>query len=143
MDSLTALLAEAQAAGLRVQAEGERLVIRGPKRAEPIALKLIEHKAEVLRLMVPEPPCLPALNAKTVVEVLGPSPSAVELRALAREVAEALARLRAEIRSGQLGQTPILVRGRPLGDYLPLEEIARLLVAWTLISPLARPEGWR
>jgi hypothetical protein len=47
MDGLR-LLQEAYSAGLAVAAESGRLVIRGPKRAEPVALRLIGHKPEVL-----------------------------------------------------------------------------------------------
>ncbi len=47
MDGIT-LLAEARAAGLTVMVEGARLRIRGPKRAEPIARRLIAHKEDVL-----------------------------------------------------------------------------------------------
>lgn len=42
------LLTDAERAGLKVSADGDRLVIRGPKRAEPLALKLIENKIHVL-----------------------------------------------------------------------------------------------
>jgi hypothetical protein len=42
MDGLM-LLRRARDAGLVVTAEGDKLVIRGPKRAEPVALLLIEH----------------------------------------------------------------------------------------------------
>jgi hypothetical protein len=47
MDGLT-LLQEARAAGLTVQADGARLRIRGPRRAEPIVQQLIAHKTIVL-----------------------------------------------------------------------------------------------
>lgn len=47
MDGLT-LLAEAMAAGLEVWAEGDKLVIRGPKQAEEVAKGLLVHKQEVL-----------------------------------------------------------------------------------------------
>jgi hypothetical protein len=46
MDGVT-LLDEARAAGLSVQADGDRLRIRGPRRAEPIARRLIANKALV------------------------------------------------------------------------------------------------
>lgn len=52
MDGLT-LLRRAQEAGLAVQAEGDRLVIRGPKRAEPVARLLLDHKPDVLAALVP------------------------------------------------------------------------------------------
>jgi hypothetical protein len=52
MDGLT-LLRRARDAGLAVAAEDDKLVIRGPKRAEPVALLLIEHKPEVLATLFP------------------------------------------------------------------------------------------
>ena len=54
MDGLT-LLAEARDSGLEVRADGDRLVVRGPKEAEAIALRLIDHKAEVLPLVANPP----------------------------------------------------------------------------------------
>jgi len=47
MDGLR-LLHRAQEAGLAVQAEGNCLVIRGPKGAAPIVRLLAAHKADVL-----------------------------------------------------------------------------------------------
>jgi len=47
MGGLT-LLDEARAAGLAVHAEGDRLIIRGPRQAEPVARRLMESKAAVL-----------------------------------------------------------------------------------------------
>ena len=52
MDGLT-ILRRARDAGLAVVAEGDKLVIRGPKRAEPVALLLIQHKPEVLAALAP------------------------------------------------------------------------------------------
>ena len=42
------LLEEARAAGLKVRAEGDRLIVRGPKAAEHMAKTLLERKAEVI-----------------------------------------------------------------------------------------------
>src|SRR5438552_1989352 len=47
MEGLT-LVARARAAGLKVEADSNRPVIRGPKRAEPVAQELIAAKANVL-----------------------------------------------------------------------------------------------
>jgi hypothetical protein len=52
VDGVT-LLRRASEAGLAVTAEGDRLVIRGPRRAEPVARLLIEHKPTVLAALVP------------------------------------------------------------------------------------------
>src|SRR6516164_7709782 len=55
MDGLI-LLEQAQEAGLSVRADGDKLLIRGPKRAEPLALLLIQRKPEVMAALVaPEP----------------------------------------------------------------------------------------
>ena len=42
------LLSQAHAAGLTVTAEGDKLVVRGPWSAEPLAKELLEHKVEIL-----------------------------------------------------------------------------------------------
>jgi hypothetical protein len=52
MDGL-ALLNEARGAGLTVMAEGSRIIIRGPKRAEVTARRLLEHKLVVLEALRP------------------------------------------------------------------------------------------
>ena len=45
------LLAEARLAGLEVRAEPDRLVVRGPRHAEPLAKRLLERKGELLALL--------------------------------------------------------------------------------------------
>jgi hypothetical protein len=47
MDALT-LLRKAHDVGLRLEAAGDKLVIRGPKRAEPVVKLLAQHKRQVL-----------------------------------------------------------------------------------------------
>ena len=47
MDGVS-LLRRAGEAGLRVAAEGSKLVIRGPRRAEPVARLLLAHKPAVI-----------------------------------------------------------------------------------------------
>jgi hypothetical protein len=54
MDSVT-LLAEARKAGLEVTTDGERLIVRGPKQAEPVARQLLAHKAEVMAVLQEAP----------------------------------------------------------------------------------------
>ena len=57
MDGLS-LLEEARAGGLDVRPEGGRLVIRGPRRSEALALRLLEAKEIVLAVLAgnPDPP---------------------------------------------------------------------------------------
>ena len=50
MDVVT-LLREAESAGLQVRADGDRLVVRGPRSLEPLAKKLLERKADLLPLL--------------------------------------------------------------------------------------------
>ena len=49
------LIEEARSAGLRLRFEGDRLVIRGPKSAEPIAKALLDRKAEILPFLRERP----------------------------------------------------------------------------------------
>ncbi len=52
MDAVT-LIERARAAGLTVRADGDRLIVHGPKAAEALVHELAAHKAEVLRLLAP------------------------------------------------------------------------------------------
>lgn len=52
MDGLI-LLRRAREAGLAVKTDGDKLVIRGPRRAEAVACLLIENKLEVLAALTP------------------------------------------------------------------------------------------
>jgi hypothetical protein len=51
MEGLT-LLREARAAGLSLARDGDELVIRGPRHAEPVARMLLSRKPEVIRALV-------------------------------------------------------------------------------------------
>ena len=50
MDSI-ALLDVARKVGLQVTTDGQRLIVRGPKQAEPLARQLLAQKAEVMALL--------------------------------------------------------------------------------------------
>src|SRR6266478_5583403 len=52
MDAL-ALLRRAQEAGLRIEPAGGKLLVRGPKQAEPVVMLLAEHKEQVLAALAP------------------------------------------------------------------------------------------
>ena len=64
MDGLI-LLRRARDAGLRVEAAGDKLLMRGPKHSEPMVKLLAEHKAEVLDALA---------NTAHEAELLAPSP---------------------------------------------------------------------
>ena len=49
------LLFEAIARGLRVSTDGDLLVVRGPRRLEPLARELIAHKSTVMTLLRQQP----------------------------------------------------------------------------------------
>lgn len=53
MDAVT-LIRDARRAGLVVSKRGERLVVRGPRRLEPVAEHLLDHKPEVLQVLAEE-----------------------------------------------------------------------------------------
>jgi len=47
------LLQEARASGLTVQAMGDKLVIRGPRRMGDLAQRLLAHKPDVMAALAP------------------------------------------------------------------------------------------
>lgn len=51
MDGVMVLMGEARGAGCTIQAVGDRLVIRGPRKAEPIVRLLLVLKADVIRAL--------------------------------------------------------------------------------------------
>lgn len=53
MDALT-LVREARRVGLHISTTGHRLVVRGPRRLEPVAKALLEQKPAVLRALAAE-----------------------------------------------------------------------------------------
>jgi hypothetical protein len=55
MECVTTLLEQAQAAGLEVRADGDRLVVRGPQSAEALARQLLAHKGDLMRLLSAPP----------------------------------------------------------------------------------------
>jgi ribosomal protein L40E len=61
MDVLT-LLREARAAGLHLRADGDNLVVEGPRTAAPIVEKLRQHKADILAAL--GAPCCPACGRR-------------------------------------------------------------------------------
>jgi hypothetical protein len=54
MDRVAGVLREAQAAGLLIQADGDRLLVRGPKRLQAMAQEVLRHKPEILALLATE-----------------------------------------------------------------------------------------
>lgn len=58
MDGVT-LLKKARTAGLTVQADGDRLIVRGPRHAESLARELLAHKHLVLKVLTTTPDHLP------------------------------------------------------------------------------------
>ena len=48
MVGVTAMLEAAEVAGLKVRFEGDRLIVRGPRKAGPVAQHLLDHKAELV-----------------------------------------------------------------------------------------------
>lgn len=122
------LLATLRARGVKLIAAGDRLRWHPREALTPGEVEQLRAcKPEVLQALAHVQPRPPALAVSTVIETLGPHPTPGQLKALGVEVAAALGRFQSEIRSGQLGSAPLLVRGRPLADYLPLETVARLL----------------
>ena len=88
MDAL-ALLRRAQEAGLRVEPAGDKLMVRGPKQAEPVVKLLAEHKAEVLAALANTANnaelLVPSLQFERVIQSIEDEPG-LELPCAARRV---------------------------------------------------------
>ena len=126
-----ALVAELRARGVELVSAGDRIRFR-PASAVPRELRdqLRALKPEVLGLLWAEHALsVPSPDPQTVRETLGPNPAPADLEALHHELAGALW----DLRECQAGRQPwgrsILVRGRPLADWLQLEDIACILGA--------------
>ena len=75
MDAL-ALLAEAEAAGLEVRREGERLVVRGPKSAAALAERILDAKSDLLAILaLPRPIAAPPTPAGHCLKCKVPTPT--------------------------------------------------------------------
>jgi len=82
---------------------------------------LRENSETECRLYVPAP------DPVTVREVLGTAPVAADLEALHHELACALWDLRERCAGRQPWAGAILVRGRPLADWLSLDDVAAII----------------
>jgi hypothetical protein len=67
------------------------------------------------------------LNPQTVKEVLGAKPDSHALACLRFDVVAAVHQLDREVQTGAIGQHPLIVRGIPLGLWVDLAVVARLL----------------
>lgn len=85
-----ALLRRAREAGLRVEVDAGELVIRGPRRLEPLALELLQRHDEVLELLAP--PALTSGGGPAERGVEG-DPPGTETPPFARATAQLRARL--------------------------------------------------
>jgi hypothetical protein len=117
-----------RARGVHLRAVGDKIRYRPISALTPEDLEALrQHKAEVLALLTRPPAFM--LDTATVREVLGRKPNTHDLAILKLDVLAAVARLEAEIRMGTIGSQPLLVRGIPLGLWVDLAEVARLLRA--------------
>jgi hypothetical protein len=73
------------------------------------------------------------LDRRTLLEVLGGSPDPTAVAALHGEVLAVLGQFQSEVATGGRGSGVLLVRGRPVADFLDLDTLARLL------GPAPRP----
>jgi len=125
----TLLLNRLRQKGIIVTADGSTLRIRPASALSQEELDAARlHKAELLDLLQPAPAAIP-LDAVTVREFLGPAPHPDALAAVRQEVINALVAIEAGIAAGSLPPRQ-LVCGRPIADWLPLDEVARLLEGW-------------
>ena len=116
-----------RARGVQLVTDGRRIGITPAQSVTPEErAALRRHKGEILALLG-APPELPRLDPETVREVLGERPDPNVVVGVSWHVLDTLRALEAEIVSGCIAPGRRLVYGRPLGDWLNLDDIARLL----------------
>ncbi|MBI2218774.1 MAG: hypothetical protein HYU51_15930 [Candidatus Rokubacteria bacterium] len=132
--TVAALVADLRRRGVTLEPRGDKLAVRPVSRVRPDELEeLRARKPEVLALLAPAPepvPVLPSLDPVTVREALGDKPDPHAVAMIAWDVLSAVRALEREIQSGVMAPGPRRVAGRPLGDWLDLDDVARLLRAW-------------
>jgi hypothetical protein len=130
--SPTELLAELRSKGVELTADGDTLRCRAPRGlvTPDLAAVIRERKPELLRLLRVPPDVwlhVPQPDPETVREVLHAEPGAADREALHHELACALW----DLRDWCVGRQPwggaILVRGRPLADWLSLDDVAAII----------------
>jgi len=153
-----ALLADLAARGVRLERRGDAIRIIAPRGVLSDADKaaLQTAKAGLLRLLpdhaAPPPPpdeprlvacCCPRWRRRgepppqpcALHALLGETPDPAALAALDAEVRQAIAQYRVDVAYSTGGPGPLLVRGRPLSDWLDLDTIGRLITARVMRSP--------
>jgi len=115
MDART-LLDRLRKRGIILQAAGDRLRFRPRYAVSPEEREALRiHKQDLLAILTDRPGVRPTPAAAEPAVVCDP------------ELAAALSILEREIWTGNIGTTPLMVRGQPLGHLLPLDELARIL----------------
>lgn len=133
--TLAALVADLRAKGVTLEPRGDKLAVRPVSRLTPDELEsLRRHKAEVFSLLragsaASRRPWVD-FDPVTVREALGAQPDPHDLACIRFDVLSAVVALEREIQTGVIAPGSRLVHGRPLGDWLGLDEVARLLRAW-------------
>ena len=119
------LLKDAQAAGLEVHAEGTMLVVRGPRSAEALAKRVLDHKAEVMSVLA-----LPG--------------DVQPLVSWAAWLAERVPTNEAEIRFQEAPEQPVLLKLSEVRRYITkvLSSLAGLQL-WEATSPADHGPDWQ
>ena len=127
-DRAASLVESLRARGVKLRAVGDRIRYRPASALTRDDLEALrQQKAEVLRILAPEPMLTVALDSTTVREYLGDHPDEHDLGILRLDVLAVVRQLNLEITSGVINPGMRLVRGRLLSDWLDLDEVARLL----------------
>ena len=138
------LLESLRARGVHLRAVGDRIRYKPVSALSTADLDALrQHKAEVLRLLSPAAPgmwerspgrwsiivggAVLDLDQATVAEALGPDADEHSIAMLKFDIGETVAHYQAGVLAGELPPR-LLVRGRPLADWLSLADLARLLL---------------
>jgi hypothetical protein len=123
-----------RSSGVRLEPRGDKLYATPASALSPDDLaELRAMKADILAVLAPLPeaiPTLPALDPETVREVLGDQRDAHHVAMVRWDVLNTIRELERDIQLGAIAPGKLPVAGRPLGDWLTLDDVARLLSMW-------------
>jgi len=126
--TMASLIVNLRARGVTLEVRGDNLHVRPTRLVKPEELQALRaRKAEILSFLRSPSRTWVNLDPTAVHEALGAEPNESDLAIVRFDVLAAISRLEIQIATSVLGAAPIQVRGRPLGDWLDLNEVADIL----------------
>jgi hypothetical protein len=125
------LIQTLRARGITLEPRGDKLSVAPASAVTPEEVQALQRlKPEVLAVLRQTRAPSLVLDPETVAEVLGRHPDPHDLGILRLDIMTVVREIEQEIHSGTITSGVRLVRGRPLAQWLGMEQLAQLMGAW-------------